>query len=124
MVKKGSGHSITIPLDRIAIVPAAQGEPRLLQVDGRIQWLTAKCFWQFLPERPLDGFGIGKAASPGDRYVVQLQERLKALGHYTQWNFEHEATYGSYQVVYDDDGYYFRNKAHDGRGDQILVVHA
>jgi hypothetical protein len=80
VVKKGSGHTVTIPIDRIAIVPTGPGEPTLLQVDGRVQWLTARRFWQFLPEKPADGFGIGKAASPGDRHVVKLQERLKLMG--------------------------------------------
>jgi len=124
VLQKGSGHIVTVPIDQLVIGPMSGSEPVLLQVQGRIQWLSVTRRWQYLPDRPRDGFGVPKSASPGERRVNAVQESLKSMGHYTQWNLEHEATQGSYQIVYDDDGYYFRNKGRDHRGDQILVMHA
>jgi hypothetical protein len=117
-----SGHLVTVSIDRVSVISTGQGTPALLQVDGRIQWLSVPIVWQFLPETARDGFGIAKFASPGDRNVLRIQGQLKAMGYYTQWNFEPDATHDGYQVVYDSDGYYFRSKARDPRGDQILAV--
>jgi hypothetical protein len=122
VVKKTSGHLVTIPLDRLTVVSTGQASAPLVQVDGRIQWLSGPMIWQFLPERPQDGFGIGKYSSPGAIDVNRLQKALKAKGYESQWNFEHEATRDGYQVAYDDDGYYLRAKARDQRGDQIFAV--
>lgn len=106
--KLGAGFQVSLPFNRADIIPGGFSEPLTLQLQGRLQWLTVRQLWQFFPETPADTFGVAKAGSPFGQDVALLKQRLERLGFKPQWNREDEATYGTWEVVYDDDGRYFQ----------------
>ncbi|MGH9684138.1 MAG: DUF4062 domain-containing protein [Candidatus Acidiferrales bacterium] len=124
LLKRSSQHRIDLPLEKIAIVPGPNGEPATLQLDGRLQWLSAKREWKFFPEHPLGGHGISKPGSPGGPDVTILRDRLQRIGIPSQWNQEHEATFGQYSIAYDDDGRYFKceNRMHRGSVEVLVAM--
>ena len=49
--KEGSGHTIAIPVNRIAAMfPTGPRDPLTVQLNGQLQWLTVKQEWRFVAE--------------------------------------------------------------------------
>src|SRR5712671_4790408 len=54
--KSSSGHVITIPAQRITDDLPVANDPdctRLLELNGRLQWLSLSRSWRFFPDKPL-----------------------------------------------------------------------
>jgi hypothetical protein len=126
--KPGSWHdSIPISLSRLRDpLFAGVGQPVTLVLDGRLQWLSGNREWKAFPEAPTTAqerlIGFPKFSSTKDPRIQELSGRLARYGHSV--GFVREDRLGEVfsqgkQVVYDDDGLYFRWQGRDTA--QILV---
>jgi len=127
--KPGSWHdSVPIPLSRLK-EPLFSGanEPVTLVLDGRLQWLSVPRSWKVFPEAPTTTqerlIGFSKFSSANDPRVQEIQAALTRHG--IRVGFVREDRLGEVfgqgkQVVYDDDGFYFRWQGRDTA--QILVA--
>jgi len=127
--KPGSIHSrIHIPLSRLRD-PMFSGSGRavILVLDGRLQWLSGDREWKVFPEAPATSeermIGFSKFSSANDPKLQEMSARLARYGHTI--SFVREDRLGEVfgqgkQVVYDDDGLYFRWQGRDTA--QILVA--
>ncbi|HXQ26459.1 MAG TPA: DUF4062 domain-containing protein [Candidatus Acidoferrales bacterium] len=120
--ESSSEHQIHLPFDKIRVVAAVGGRPTTIQLDGRLQLLSAKRQWQYFPEHPIDGYGIPKPGSPDGPDVLEFRARLERIGISSQWNPAHEATSGRYSVVYDDDGRYYKCDGRMHRGSVEILA--
>jgi hypothetical protein len=112
--KSDSDRTVEIPKSFVEKIHRfGTTQPALVELGGRLQWVTAKRRFELFPDKPADVYGIGKDVDFG--YAGRLsingkfarQERLPFL--LTQgWN-----------VYYDLDGSYLRLPGSDC--DQILV---
>jgi hypothetical protein len=121
-LEKSSGHIITIPASRIAddlSVAGPNQEPRLLDLNGRLQWLSLRRAWRFLPEKPQSNderqYGFSRATSPDDPIIKQLQERGQKIRFARRDRIARYQDDG-YQVVYDESGLYLTH------GDLVLIA--
>lgn len=120
--KLSSQHHISLPFEKVSVITGVGSEPPILQVDGRLQLLSAKRQWQFFHEHPTDPLGIAKLGSPGGSDVEIFRDKLQRLGIASQWNPGHEATSASWNVAYDDDGRYFKCESRMHRGSVEILV--
>jgi hypothetical protein len=121
-LEKSSGHVITIPAHRIAddlVATAPDRGLRLLDLDGRLQWLSFSRSWRFLPEKPRSNeerqYGFSRATSPDDPIIKQFQERGQKI-RFTRRDRIARFEDDGYQVVYDESGLYLTH------GDLILIA--
>ena len=120
--KSSSGHVITIPAHRITDELPVSGDPdceRLLELNGRIQWLSLGRTWRFFLEKPQSPeerqFGFSRIAAPEDPIIMQLQQRGPKTRFARSDNLPRYLLQG-YQLVYDEAGLYLK------RGDLILIA--
>lgn len=112
--KLSSGHRIHIPIGRVAeILVLAPGEPPVVQLDGRLQWLTISDSWKFfdLKPDPASPYGFHKPSHLQDVCAFDIGEALKKRGGRMGWQLERDlpgSLVRGVEIVYDDDGKYFR----------------
>jgi hypothetical protein len=119
---KSSGHIITIPARRITddlpVSDDTQGL-RLLELDGRLQWISLSRSWRFFPEKPGSTeerqYGFSRATLPEDPIIRQLQERGQNTRFARLENLPRYLHKG-YQLVYDEAGLFLKH------GDLILIA--
>jgi hypothetical protein len=107
-LEKSSGHGITIRTHRIAddlrLSDEAEGTG-LLELNGRLQWLSLSRSWRCLPEKPQSAeerqWGFSRAATPEDPIIAQLQQRGQNTRFASLDNLPRYMLQG-YQVVYDE----------------------
>ncbi len=127
--KPGTWHgSISMPLSRLKDpLFAGHGQPVTLVLDGRLQWLSCNRDWRVFPEAPTTTqerlLGFPKLSAANDPRIQELSGRLSCYGHSV--GFVREDRLGEVfsqgkQVVYDDDGLYFRWQGRDAA--EILVA--
>ena len=112
--KLSSGHRIQIPIGRVAeVLVLAPGEPPVVQLDGRLQWLTISDSWKFfdLKPDPASPYGFHKPSHLQDVCAFDIGEALKKRGGRMGWRLERDlpgSLVRGVEIVYDDDGKYFR----------------
>jgi hypothetical protein len=121
-LEKSSGHVITIPANRITDDLPVTGDPdatRLLELNGRLQWLSLSRNWRFFPEKPQSPeerqCGFYRVAAPEDPLISQLQQRGQNTRFARPDNLARYLLQG-YQLVYDEAGLYLKH------GDLILIA--
>lgn len=120
--KRSSGHQIPLPVDKITVLTGVGSDSARLQLDGRLQLLSALRQWKFFPDYATDGYGIPKPGCPSGAEVERFRARLQQAAITSQWNAAHEAMYGQWSIVYDDDGRYFRCEGRMHRGSVEILV--
>jgi len=121
-LEKSSGHVITIPARRITDdLPLSDDAEvtRLLELNGRLQWLSLSRSWRFFPEKPQSAderqCGFPRGATPDDPIIAQLQQRGQNTRFARLDNLPRYLLQG-YQLVYDEAGLCLRH------GDLILIA--
>jgi hypothetical protein len=117
--KPGSMAHVEIPLSFIENLHHFDGAPALVQLRGRLQWISVKQRWELLSEKPLSGAHDEHGFS---KYVdFNYPTRMRYQGTYA-WCREDRLpqclSQGRY-VFYDEDGRHLRVRGPDI--DQILV---
>jgi hypothetical protein len=120
--KLASHYHISLPFEKVSVVPSVGGQPAIVQIDGRLQLLNAKRQWQFFPEYSIDPLGIAKSGTPGGADVEIFRAKLQDLGIQSQWNTASEATAANWSIAYDDDGRYFKCEGRMHRGSLEILV--
>ena len=118
--KESNGQDVDIP--KTAIATLHETSDRLVLVlQGRMQWITLKQRWMFLPEEPSPSpegaLGLYKLVGLQDPSVTALSSR-----HHCRWFLENRVPVflaQNWEIFYDQDGRYFR--ARDRPADQILI---
>jgi len=120
--KSSSGHIISIPAQRVTDdlpVPNDLDCTRLLELNGRLQWLSLSRSWRFFPDRPQSAeerqCGFSRAAAPEDPVITQLQQRGQDTRFARRDNLARYLLQG-YQLVYDESGLFLQH------GDMILIA--
>jgi hypothetical protein len=116
--KKANDEYVTVPTERIeAVMEAPAHEPAAVQLNGRLQWLTIRERWRFLPEKPPSPdplcLGLGRQVTLQGEYSNQIGARLRQAGYTYRWS--NPVNVPSADVFFDDDG------LHLTTGSQILV---
>jgi hypothetical protein len=113
--KESTDEELSIPVSRISdtLFHDSKGETPVLVLDGRLQWLSMIQRWRFFPEKPgADSpLGFSKPSGTSDPSVARLCAELQRKGYTMGWAAEVEIPgkqNGAFQVVYDDDGHYFK----------------
>src|SRR4029077_5621542 len=88
----------------------------ILVLDGRLQWVSRIQRWRFFPERPEadSPLGFSKPSPLQDPRATELVAELRTMGYEPGWADDVEVPSKQspcYQVVYDNDGRYFRTAA-------------
>jgi predicted nucleotidyltransferase len=121
--KASSSQQVYVPISQISDVRyVGTGRAEILQLDGRLQWLTLAEEWAYFPETPNDSWGISKNSGDNDTRVAEIAAQVRSKGHQVGWANENRVntTYGSErEIIYDSDGRYFRKP--DRPYNQILV---
>jgi len=126
--KTGTAHgAIAVPRVRVKEpLFAGEGSPVTLVLDGRLQWLSAGRDWKFFPEAPATAqerqLGFSKFSFGNDPRIQEASARLQRYGigvGFVREDRLAQALAQGKQVVYDDDGLYFRWQGPDIA--QILV---
>ena len=121
--KASSSQQVYVPISGISDVRyTGPGRSQVLQLDGRLQWLTLTEEWGYFPEAPNDNWGISKNSGDNDDSVAEIAAQVRSKGNQIGWANENRVntTYGSdREIIYDSDGRYFRKP--DRPYDQILV---
>jgi hypothetical protein len=121
--KVSSSQQVYVPISGISDVRyTGPGRSQVLQLDGRLQWLTLTEEWVYFPETPNDNWGISKNSGDNDDRVAEIAAQVRSRGNQIGWANENRVntTYGSdREIIYDSDGRYFRKP--DRPYDQILV---
>ena len=115
--KPGSGHRITVPKSRIKeVLPMdPNGKSATVVVEGRLQWVSLRQSWKFFLEAPPAAanlqIGFGRPSSALDQRRIDVESMLKSRGT-SVWLVDERYVPGAIsegrQVVYDEDGKYFR----------------
>jgi tetratricopeptide (TPR) repeat protein len=114
LFKTSNEQTVEIPLRRvIEILPNANNDPAVLELSGRLQFLTLAKRWKFFPETvPSDSdYGLGKASSPEDLQsrgiYAQLDQKQIPYCWDSKNNLSGRLAKG-WMIFYDDDGRYLR----------------
>jgi hypothetical protein len=101
------------------VLTTDEREPRLIELDGRLQWLSISRSWRFLPEKPRSSeerqYGFSRAISPEDPLISQLQARGQTATFVRRDNIPQYEVRG-YQLVYDEAGLFLTH------GDLVLMA--
>jgi hypothetical protein len=112
--QKSGLANVSVPAERIEdVLETGEHEPPTVQVNGRLQWLTAHQNWYFRPERPPAsdplGIGLGKEAPRQPTFSQETMYLLRAHPHDFYWsNPEDEGGLGG-DVFFDEDGRHLTN---------------
>jgi hypothetical protein len=117
--KSDSQAGVEIPKSFIEKIHRfSNSKPALVQLSGRLQWVSAKRHWELFPDKPPAGppgaYGIGKNVDVG------YPTRQGILGKFGREDRLPEILGRGWLVFYDLDGKYLRWPGHEV--DQILVV--
>jgi Domain of unknown function (DUF4062) len=112
VAKHSTAESLEIPTGRISEILFFGDMPSLI-LDGRLQWVSTIERWRFFPEKPEErsALGFSKLSTPQDPHAETLANKLRSKGYQPGWAAEVEVPSKqspSYQVVYDEDGHFFR----------------
>jgi len=125
--KESTDEALSIPASRISdiLFHDSKADTPVLVLDGRLQWLSTIQRWRFFPEKPdaASPLGFSKPSVTSDPTAARLCAELQRKGFTMGWAAEAEIPgkqNGAYQVVYDDDGRYF--KIEDRVRDLALVA--
>jgi hypothetical protein len=120
--KRTSRDHVTLPLQRIVEVLDQGEEPPWVIIEGRIQWLTLKGTWRFLPDSPVDGLGVPRDVDFSSQ--TELMEMLRINGKELiasrRDSVARRIDQKTHEVFYDDSGYYLRQPARDT--DSVLLI--
>ena len=112
--KHSTEETLDIPTIRISeILFYGDNQKPLVVLDGRLQWVSRIQRWRFFPEKPEPNspLGFSKPSTLQDPRAMELVAELRKRGYEPGWADELEVPSKqnpSYQVIYDDDGCYFR----------------
>lgn len=127
VLARSNGATVEIPTTRIQeILPATSSTKPLMIVNGRVQWLTREERWRFFPQKPESPnaeLGIFRNSNPLDPHAKDVVNALQARGLQCAWTNEPDLARcqaDGWEIVYDDDGRYFRSK--DRPYEQILIT--
>lgn len=117
VAKLSSEQEVRIPTkkvdDLLLFGSYGNSEPPALILDGRLQWITPTESWRFFrdPPKPDCLFGFPKPSSLEDPRAKILCNKIRERGWQPGWASERGLTDQlgeSYEIVYDEDGLYFR----------------
>lgn len=118
-------QTVHVPLARISeLLFLGQFEPPLLLLEGRLQLISASGNWRFFDEKPSPDspFGFSKPSSIADPRPNEIKGSQQAQAFRFHWGALAEIGQrirDGWEVVYDDDGCYFRIP--DRAGDLIFM---
>jgi len=115
--KANSGASISIPKTFIATIhPFEAPDVSLVELRGRLQWLSLKRYWRLFRETAVDDLGVGKDVD------FQYPTRLNVANILPcRWFREDNVAHGlgsGWFVFYDEDGKFLRT----GRGETLILL--
>jgi len=124
----GSEQLVTVPRQRIQeVVELGAHRPKLLVLNGRMQWTEPHHVWQFFPEPPTSAeqkaLGFGKPSALQDPAATALARSITQHRGEAAWRRISDIPRwlgNGWEIVYDSDGQYFRIP--DRTGDLILVM--
>ena len=116
--KLGTSRQVNIPKSFIEKVHKfGDTRPALIQLSGRLQWVTPKRNFDLFPEKPPDGsadaFGVGKNID------FNYPARNSISGSFAREDQVPRVLAEGWSIYYDSDGKYLRWPGHEV--DQILV---
>jgi predicted nucleotidyltransferase len=118
-----SSRRANLPISRVAgLFHAGPGQADVLEIDGRLQWLTVTETWEYFSEKPNSDWGVAKRSNDNNPGIAAVSARARSKGYDVGWANENTvaALHGSVrEIFYDSDGRYFRKA--DRPYDQILV---
>ncbi len=125
LAKLSGGLPVHIPAGRICeVLHFGNSDVPALLLDGRLQWVTASESWKFFEDKPGpdSSLGFSKISSNNDPRALEIIESHKKRGFKFYW--DHIVNLGArlgdgWELVYDDDGRYFR--VPDRSGDLVLI---
>lgn len=121
--KSSSSQTVYLPISRVmGFFETGPSQPAVLQLDGRLQWLTLSQSWEYFPEKTDSDWGVAKRSADNDPKVKEMAAQFRLKGHDIGWANENtvSTTHGAErEIIYDSDGRYFRKA--DRPYDQILV---
>jgi hypothetical protein len=116
--KTSNGQALTIPATFIgAIHEFTDPDLVLVEVRGRVQWLSMNRHWKLFREQPADALGLGKDVDL--QYPARLGlPAIRPSRWFREGNVPQGMAAGWY-VFYDDDGKYLRSGGH---GDILILM--
>jgi hypothetical protein len=113
--KLGADRHVHIPKSFIEKTHKfGNSKPTLVQLSGRLQWVSAKRMFELFPDKPPAGpagaYGIGKVVD------IDYPKRLGIAGNFVRENPLPQLLAQGWYVFYDSDGTHLRC------GEEILVV--
>ncbi len=126
--KPGSGQGFLLPCSRVlGVVRMSDGDPYVVDLNGRMQLITSTRSWRFFLERPDTPderrFGLCKVSSLKDPKAIAIIDKLTSFGiesRFTSLRNIGDRTAQGWQIVYDEDGRYFRVSR--GGGDDLVLM--
>ncbi|MBL8240545.1 MAG: toll/interleukin-1 receptor domain-containing protein [Bryobacterales bacterium] len=126
--KPGSGQGLLLPCSRVlGVVRMSDGDPYVVDLNGRMQLITSTRSWRFFLERPDTPderrFGLCKVSSLKDPKAIAIIDKLTSFGiesRFTSLRNIGDRTAHGWQIVYDEDGRYFRVSG--GGGDDLVLM--
>jgi hypothetical protein len=115
---KSNGENITVPVERIEdVLDSGASESAIVQLNGRLQWLTLRERWRFFPEKPPSPdalcAGLGKQLTTQGVLANRIYGELRNAGYGFRWSNPENVP--NADVFFDEDG------SHVTNGRQILV---
>lgn len=113
--------ALKVPISRIKGILESDSYPTI-ELMGRIQRVSALESWKFVGDAPTDEWGIPKTSGLQDEAVRRVQRIQEENGFRVSWRRAAELSASSHskaEVIYDDDGRYFRIP--DPHGPLVLV---
>jgi hypothetical protein len=112
--KASSDQPVNLPLSQIeAILPGDDFTIPKIVINGRLQLRSRDSTWVFLPDKPPQGsrYGSPRITTVSDREAGELAAIIDVrMGRRCcSWRPESLMSSIEYEVVYDDDGYYFKS---------------
>jgi hypothetical protein len=116
LIKMSSEQTIHIPTRRISeVLLLGPLDPPLLVLDGRLQLVSSsyRSSWKFFDETPDSGstWGFSKTSSVTDPRPNEIMQSQQGQHFTFHWGALAEAgrrSQDGWEIVYDDDGRYFR----------------
>jgi len=116
--QKNGFANVYVPAERIAaVLETGSHERPSIEVEGRLQWITARQNWYFRPEKPPSpdpwGIGVGRQAPREPQFSEETLSLLQA--HPCQIEWSNPESLAGREVFFDEDGKHLAN------GRQILT---
>jgi hypothetical protein len=122
--KESSHETIGVPLQRVAeVLDQGDDQPPRVMIQGRLQWLTLKREWTFLPDAPVEALGVPRDVDLF-RGQATLMDSITAAGRRPGISrldmVAGRLTQKTHELFYDNDGFYLRQRARDT--DSVLLI--